>query len=243
MNSPKTDMPGNGPSEWELKGRGFCTLCLFPVSKVQDLIPSEYEIKTFLPGHTLGGFYGTHYDSSPLGSYDELIVFPGFVAYGDRSGFHVSQVFVNQERALGSGFYYLEAPRHLKRMVVEFQDHKWAFAMYDAGEVAFSSSGHALTPAFPFNFSIPFLDQSRGDVRWHSALFDTKIQLTTSRLRFPARSVLSNLGRTRHLVSVAFQSLHVLLGLPMVLPELARQPVAYPAPVAPAHFGAEAPQV
>ena len=156
-------MPGNGASAWELKGRGFCTLCLFRVSSVQDIVPAAYEIKTFLPGLTLGGFYGTRYESSPVGPYDELIVFPSFVNYGERSGFHVSHIFVNNEKALRGGFNHLEAPRHLKRFAVEFRDHRWSFSMYDAGEIAFASAGHSLTPAFPFNFSIPFLDEDRGE--------------------------------------------------------------------------------
>ncbi|MBI4469325.1 MAG: hypothetical protein HY650_08405 [Acidobacteria bacterium] len=221
---------------WELKGRGFCTLCLFRVSSVQSIVPAVYDIKSVIPGYTLGGFYGTHYDSSPVGPYDELIVFPGFVGYGVRSGFHVSHVFVNNEKALHGGFNPLEAPRHLKRFGVEFRERKWSLTVYDAGEAAFISTGRCLTPGFPFSFSIPFLEEQGGDVRWYSALFDTKIQLAKARTRIGADASISSLGRARHLVSVYFQSLHVTLGLPMTVPERSRRPVPYPSPVAPAHL-------
>ncbi len=222
-------------SGWELKGRGFCTVCLFRVPKVQPLVPSPYEIKTFLPGYTLGGFYGIHYDASPVGAYDELIVFPTFVGYGDRSGFHVSHIFVSSEKALRGGFDHLESPRQLKRFAVEFHEHKWSFTMYEAGETAFASSGRFLTPAFPFNFSVPFLDEARNEVRWFSAVFDSKIQLTTARMRISGESPFVEFGPARRLVSVAFQSLHVMLGLPMVVPKVALRSVGYAAPVAPAH--------
>ncbi len=224
-----------GQTTWELKGKGFCTACLFRVSKVQSWVPPQYEIKSVLPGYTLGGYYGIHYDSSPVGPYDELIVFPSFVTYGDKSGFHISHIFVNNEKTLKGGFELLGVPRHLKRFEVEFREHKWNFIMYDAGRPAFSSSGRHLTPAFPFNFSIPILDVGCNETNWYSALFDTKTQLTTARLRISGDSALASLSPTRRLVSVAFQSLHVMLGLPAFVPAVALGQTAYATPVASVH--------
>jgi hypothetical protein len=223
MNSPKPP--------WTLTGRGFSTACLFRLSRVQSYVPSHFHIQQVLPGYTLGGYYGLHYDASPIGPYDELIIFPALVSFGGKTGFYVSHSYVNREQALQGGMQYWGKPRELRRFEVAFENHHWQFEMFEAGEVIFAARGRVLTPAVPFNFSIPFLDDTREEVVWYSGLFDTQLQFSTARLKINPECAFGQLARARHLVSVGFRSLRLVLGEPSVVKEAVVHQPAYAAPV------------
>jgi hypothetical protein len=183
-----------------------------------------------LPGYTLGGYYGLHYDSSPIGPYDELIVFPGLVSFGGKTGFYVSHSYVNQERALQGGIEHWAMPRELRRFEVEFENHQWRFEMFEAGEVVFAVKGRLLTPAIPFNFSVPFLDDTRENVVWYSGLFDTQLQFTTAKIKIEPDCSFGKLAPARRLVSVGFKSLHVVLGEPSTVKQAVVRRPAYATP-------------
>ncbi len=215
---------------WTLTGSGFSVACLHRLREVRSYIPSHFAIQAVLPGYTLGGYYGLHYDHSPIGPYDELIVFPALVTFGGKLGCYVSHSFVNNERALQGGLELWRWPRQVRRIVTEFDDHQWGFDLFEAGEVVFAARGRTLAPAFPFHFSVPFIDDTDGQVVWYSGLFDTQLQFTTARLKMSANGPLGRLSRARRLLSVSFKSLHVVLGHPSVVQTpLIRQP-AYATP-------------
>jgi len=201
-------------SAWTLTGSGFSTACLHRLSRVRPYIPSPFAIQPVLPGHTLGGYYGLHYDHSPIGPYDELIVFPALVTFGGKVGCYVSHSFVNNERALHGGFESWRWPRELRRITTTFENHEWKFELFEAGEVVFAAQGRILTPAFPLNFSVPFIDDSSSQVVWYSGLFDTQLQFTTARIKVSPNCQIGRLARAQRLLSVSFKSLHVVLGEP-----------------------------
>jgi hypothetical protein len=197
---------------------------------VRPYIPSHFYIQPVLPGHTLGGYYGLHYDQSPIGPYDELIVFPALVTFGGKVGCYVSHSYVNNERALQGGFEHWRWPRQLRRITSEFGNHEWRFDLYEAGDVVFAARGRTLTPAFPFNFSIPFLDDTGGQVVWYSGLFDTQLQFSTARIKISPGCQFDRLARAQRLLSVSFKSLHVVLGEPSVVEQPVVRRPAYATP-------------
>ena len=217
-------------SSWTLTGRGFSTACLYRLNRVRPLIPATFHIQPVLPGHTLGGYYGLHYDESPIGPYDELIVFPALVTFGGKVGCYVSHSFVNNERALQGGFESWRWPRELRRMTSNFENHEWQFELFEAGEVVFAARGRVLTPAFPFHFSVPFIDDTGGQVVWYSGLFDTQLRFSTARLKIHPECPLGQLARAQRLVSVSFKSFHVVLGAPSAVQETLVPRPAYATP-------------
>jgi hypothetical protein len=217
-------------SPWTLTGRGFSAACLFRVSRVKSYIPSHFHIQQVLPGYTLGGYYGLHYDASPVGPYDELIVFPGLVTFGNKMGFYVSHSYVNQERALHGAAPCWGPPRALKRLEASFENNHWSFEMFEAGDVVFSADGRALTPSVPMNFSVPFLDEAREDVVWYSGLFDTQLQFATARIKVGPDGPFGKLARARRLVTVGFRSLRLVLGAPSAVKEAVVHQPAYATP-------------
>ncbi|MBI3951904.1 MAG: acetoacetate decarboxylase family protein [Acidobacteria bacterium] len=218
-------------SSWTLTGSGFSTACLHRLDRVRPYIPSHFSIQTVFPGHTLGGYYGLHYDNSPIGPYDELIVFPALVTFGGKVGCYVSHSYVNNERALQGGFQSWRWPRELRRIVTKFENHAWKFDLYEAGEVVFAARGRILTPAFPLHFSVPFIDDAGGQVVWYSGLFDTQLHFSTARIKINADCQFGQLARAQRLLSVCFKSLHVVLGEPSMVQE---RPIPQPAYATPA---------
>lgn len=222
-------MSQTGPS-WTITGRGFSTACLYRLNCVRPLVPPPCQLQSVLPGHTLGGYYGLHYDDSPIGPYDELIVFPALVTFGGKVGCYVSHSFVNNERALQGGLQSWRWPRQLRRITTRFTGHEWQFELFEAGEVVFAARGRLLTPAFPFHFSVPFIDTTDGQVVWYSGLFDTQLQFSTTHIKIHPESQLGRLARAQRLVSVSFKSLHVVLGAPSPVQEASVPRPAYVTP-------------
>lgn len=226
---------GQAGASWTVTGSGFVVANLFRLGRVRPLIPAHFDIQAVLPGYTLGGYYGLHYDHSPIGSYDELIVFPALVTFGGKMGCYVSHSFVNNERALQGGWQYWRWPRELKRITSSFAHHEWRFDLIEAGESVFTARGRTLTPAFPFHFSVPFLDDTNNQVEWYCGLFDTQIQFSKARIKISPDSQFGQLARAQRLLSVFFKSLRMVVGEPSAVQErLVPQP-AYATPAVSAH--------
>jgi hypothetical protein len=114
----------------------------------------------------------------------------------------------------------------LKHINASFSHHEWRFDLVDAGESVFTASGRTLTPAFPFHFSVPFIDDIGNHVEWYSGLFDTQIQFSKARIKINPDCQFGRLARAQRLLSVCFKSLRVVLGEPSAVQErLIPQPV------------------
>jgi len=215
---------------WTLTGWGISIACLHRLSRVRAYVPPHIQIQPVLPGLTLGGYYGLHYHDSPIGPYDELVVFPALVSFGGRVGCYVSHRFVNSERALSARWPSWHGPRELRRIETSREDRQWRFEMFEAGHVAFAARGRIIAPAFPFHFSVPFIDDVSGQIVWYSGLFDTEIQLTTARVIIDPESQLGRLKPGRRLFSIGFRSLRIALGDPITVTESLVRPLVRAAP-------------
>ncbi|CAL9041431.1 unnamed protein product [Musa banksii] len=87
---------------WLFRGRALYQLHLVKADIARALIPKELKLVEAF-GYTLGGLFLAHYDDSPAGEFDELVVIPGIVWNPPTSCAWASRVLVNSHEACRHG--------------------------------------------------------------------------------------------------------------------------------------------
>lgn len=87
---------------WIFRGRAFYQLHLVKADVAKRFIPSDLHIVQAF-GYTLGGFYLAQYDSSPAGTFDELVIIAGTVWNPPTSCAWAARVLVNSTEACEHG--------------------------------------------------------------------------------------------------------------------------------------------
>lgn len=97
---------------WIFNGNAIYQLQLVKTEEARKHIPSQFKLVEAF-GYTLGGFYLARYDSSPAGSFDELVVLAGLVWNAPTSCAWASRVFVNNRDARDHGRTHVGLPSRL----------------------------------------------------------------------------------------------------------------------------------
>ncbi|CAL9166819.1 unnamed protein product [Musa hybrid cultivar] len=87
---------------WLFRGRALYQLHLVKADIARALIPKELKLVEAF-GYTLGGLFLAHYDDSPAGEFNELVVIPGIVWNPPTSCAWASRVLVNSHEACRHG--------------------------------------------------------------------------------------------------------------------------------------------
>ncbi|XP_009417245.2 protein NEOXANTHIN-DEFICIENT 1 isoform X4 [Musa acuminata AAA Group] len=87
---------------WLFRGRALYQLHLVKADIARALIPKELKLVEAF-GYTLGGLFLAHYEDSPAGEFNELVVIPGIVWNPPTSCAWASRVLVNSHEACRHG--------------------------------------------------------------------------------------------------------------------------------------------
>jgi len=104
METPQTKRVSSyaaGPP-WVFKGRALYQLHLVKAEIARKIIPKELKLVQAF-GYTLGGIFLAHYDDSPAGMFDELVVIAGTVWNPPTSCAWAARVLVNSKDACNHG--------------------------------------------------------------------------------------------------------------------------------------------
>ncbi|KAG9446225.1 hypothetical protein H6P81_012353 [Aristolochia fimbriata] len=101
----------NGPP-WLFRGRALYQLHLVKAKTARAFIPKELKLVEAF-GYTLGGFFLAHYDESPAGMFDELVVIAGIVWNPPTSCAWAARVLVNSSDACVHGRKEIGLPSHV----------------------------------------------------------------------------------------------------------------------------------
>lgn len=112
---------------WVFKGRALYQLHLVKAEIARKLIPKELKLVQAF-GYTLGGIFLAHYDDSPAGMFDELVVIAGTVWNPPTSCAWAARVLVNSKDACNHGRKEIGLPSHLasfsqSAQIVDEQQH------------------------------------------------------------------------------------------------------------------------
>ncbi|XP_042454275.1 protein NEOXANTHIN-DEFICIENT 1-like [Zingiber officinale] len=97
---------------WLFRGRALYQLHLVKAEIVRAFIPKEFKLVEAF-GYTLGGLFLAHYDESPAGVFDELVVLAGIVWNPPTSCAWASRVLVNSHEACRHGRKEIGLPSHV----------------------------------------------------------------------------------------------------------------------------------
>ncbi|KAJ0966112.1 hypothetical protein J5N97_027250 [Dioscorea zingiberensis] len=97
---------------WLFKGSALYQLHLVRAETARPFIPKEFKLVQFF-GYTLGGFFLAHYDESPAGIFDELVVIAGIVWNPPTSCAWAARVLVNSHDACSHGQKEVGLPSHV----------------------------------------------------------------------------------------------------------------------------------
>ncbi|CAA7401147.1 unnamed protein product [Spirodela intermedia] len=100
----------HGPP-WVFKGRALYQLHLVKKEIACKLIPKELKLVEAF-GYTLGGLFLAHYDASPAGVFDELVVISGIVWNPPTSCAWATRVLVSSHEACRHGRKEIGLPSH-----------------------------------------------------------------------------------------------------------------------------------
>ncbi|XP_077227595.1 protein NEOXANTHIN-DEFICIENT 1 [Tasmannia lanceolata] len=103
----------NGPP-WLFKGSALYQLHLVKADIARAFIPKHFRLVEAF-GYTLGGFFLAHYDDSPAGNFDELVVIAGIVWNPPTSCAWAARVLVNSNEACRHGRKDVGLPSHVAR--------------------------------------------------------------------------------------------------------------------------------
>lgn len=112
---------------WVFKGRALYQLHLVKAEIARKIIPKELKLVQAF-GYTLGGIFLAHYDDSPAGMFDELVVIAGTVWNPPTSCAWAARVLVNSKDACNHGRKEIGLPSHLasfsqRSQIVDDQQH------------------------------------------------------------------------------------------------------------------------
>ncbi|KAI5065176.1 hypothetical protein GOP47_0019871 [Adiantum capillus-veneris] len=94
--------PYHAGPPWIFRGRAFYQLHLVKADVAKRFIPSDLHIVQAF-GYTLGGLYLAEYDSSPAGTFNELVIIAGTVWNPPTSCAWAARVLVNSTEACNHG--------------------------------------------------------------------------------------------------------------------------------------------
>ncbi|XP_010923953.1 protein NEOXANTHIN-DEFICIENT 1 isoform X3 [Elaeis guineensis] len=97
---------------WLFKGSALYQLHLVKAETARAFIPKELKLVEAF-GYTLGGLFLAHYDDSPAGRFDELVVIAGIVWNPPTSCAWAARVLVNSCEACRHGRKEIGLPSHV----------------------------------------------------------------------------------------------------------------------------------
>ncbi|XP_020529022.1 protein NEOXANTHIN-DEFICIENT 1 isoform X1 [Amborella trichopoda] len=97
---------------WVFKGSALYQLHLVKAETARAFIPKEFRLVEAF-GYNLGGLFLAHYDDSPAGVFDELVVIAGIVWNLPTSCAWAARVLVNSHEACKHGRKYVGLPSHV----------------------------------------------------------------------------------------------------------------------------------
>jgi len=105
MSSTAVGYKSGSSQSWRFQGRALYHLSLIHADTARSHIPKHLQNQLVVfPGNvTLGGYYLAHYDDSPAGAFDELVVMAGLVWDGPLSCAWAKRVLVNSTEAYKHG--------------------------------------------------------------------------------------------------------------------------------------------
>lgn len=211
------------PPPWNLKGYAIQTLNLLDIERLRSasalsgspqVIPSELEIVSVLPGKTLGGIYLSVYESGSLLQYNELIVVAGLTRYRHQIGAWISHIYVDNETSVAGGKEIWELPKEM----AEFT-WKQGEVTVKQGDILlcnlkYNKDWYHLATWWQQKFTANAFSGLNTDLLLFNNSFSSKLSLLSGQLTIPQNSPFHSLNLGQPWLTIKMENLDLLAGKP-----------------------------
>lgn len=205
---------------WTLQGYAFQTLQLLDINRVRSLIPSELEIISVWPGHTVGGVYLSYYGSGSVLEYSELIVIAALVGYKGKFGGWVSHIYVDNPDSVAGG-------REIWGLPKELAEFTWEKGAQERVEVR---QGNRILCGFSYNrqgfgwrqwLGASGFSTNGSNLLLFPAELESQLGLVSSKLEVPVESPFASLALGQPWLTVHCNQMHLKVSAPEVVGQTA----------------------
>jgi acetoacetate decarboxylase len=202
---------------WNLKGYAIQTLNLLDIKRSRQVMPSELEIVSVLPGKTLGGIYLSVYEADSLLQYNELIVVAGLTRYQNQFGSWISHIYVDNEVSVAGGREIWQLPKEMAdfswqkgQVTVRHQD-------YPLCNLQFSRNWYHLASWWQQKFTANAFSSLSTDLLLFNNSFSSQFSLLSGELTIPQNSPFASLNLGQPWLTIKMDNLNLIAGEPTVI--------------------------
>jgi hypothetical protein len=204
------------PAPWTLRGHSLQTLNLVDVAKARPFVPPELDIVSVLPGKTLGSVYVAAYETGSSLEYNELIVVPALVRYGNQIGSWISHIYVDNPDSVAGG-------REIWGLPKELADFSWQMAK--PGQVTVQQGSRSLcTLTYDWQFNlwrqylpVPGLSMLQENYLLFKGEAEANLALVGAKLVIPTESPFAGLDLGQPWLTIQSKALKLVAGAPSIV--------------------------
>lgn len=177
---------------WQLRGDSVQAVRLIDIARARHHVPDTVQIVPIVPGKTLGLVYCASYERDSTLCYHELIVASALVKRDSSYGFWISNIYVDNDRALRGGHAIWKLTKQLAQF--RWRAHQGYVRVEQHARVLCALEWTVRRPSLPLPLTMPVVT---GDAR---AMFHftgrgrCRLARTHGRLIAPKDSVIHELG-------------------------------------------------
>ncbi|MEM9164543.1 MAG: acetoacetate decarboxylase family protein [Cyanobacteria bacterium P01_F01_bin.4] len=202
---------------WQLKGQCLQTLHWVDMAAAQPLIPEDFELISVLPGKTLGGVYLATYGTGSTLDYNELIITPGLVRYGNELGAWISHIYVDNPDSQAGG-------REIWGLPKELADFNWRGDGVDVSRVGqtfcsltYQEGWLSFVNNIPGKLTGTVFSQLQGNILQFKGKFGTRSQIVDGQLTVSPDSPFTSLNLGQPWMTLHSKTLDLIAEAPTVV--------------------------
>jgi acetoacetate decarboxylase len=205
------------PAPWHLYGQALQSIHLVDLAKAKELVPTDLEIVSVLPGKTLGSLYLSVYDANSTLEYHELIVVAALVRYQGKIGSWVSHIYVDNLDSVAGGREVWGLPKEMADFT--WNDRQIQVAQGDRSlcQVQYSQGGLPLSPWGKSRIIGKGFSGLTEDVLAFAGDFEAKLKWVSGDITIPNESPFAKLNLGHPLLTLQFNDLHLTANAPIIV--------------------------
>jgi acetoacetate decarboxylase len=205
------------PAPWHLYGQALQSIHLVDVARAKELVPTDLEIVSVLPGKTLGSLYLSVYDANSTLEYHELIVVAALVRYQGKIGSWVSHIYVDNLDSVAGGREVWGLPKEMADFT--WNDRQIQVTQGDRSlcQVHYGQGGLPLSPWGKSRILGNGFAGLAEDILAFAGDFEAGLKWVSCDITIPAESPFSKLNLGHPWLTLKFNELHLTANAPTVV--------------------------
>jgi acetoacetate decarboxylase len=197
------------PAPWHLYGQALQSIHLVDLARAKELVPTDLEIVSVLPGKTLGSLYLSTYDANSTLEYHELIVVAALVRYQGKIGSWVSHIYVDNLDSVAGGREVWGLPKEMADFTWNDRSIQVTQGDQMLCQVQYSQGGLPLSPGGKSRIIGKGFSGLTEDVLAFAGDFKAKLKWVSSNITIPPESPFTKLKLGHPWLTLQFNELHL----------------------------------